>query len=245
MNLLNILIRPLLCALICLLPGLAKAQFVGDIFFVVPAISIPKGGTGDLTIALFSGDKAFGATSSTITYDPNQLEIVSVDAVPSGIITPTLKWEASSGVIKLVVINGQSLAQPIGSVSLAKLNFRAIGATGVQAKVTSAVKSSFASDRTVLRVGTAYVAEVSIGTVMPSGSVTPGVSTLSLSSSNIVASTTDPLLQSKALSMRPAGHRVKLLVPTGSNGQFAEAVVQAVDANVPKESSSMRSNEPK
>jgi hypothetical protein len=197
----------------------AQAQFVGDVFFLTPSVAVAKGNVGDLDLALFAGDRPFGAARISVQFDPQRLEIVNVVPVQVGAVLPVLEWSSDSGVLKLVVVNGQSLAVPIGSVTLARISVRAIGEAGDQIEVSSAVTEAYAADRVAFPVGSGYSAEVSIGSVT-SGSVAQRMSK-------------SAPLQGRALKMRPAGHAVTLLSRTGK--AFYEVDVLTIDPSAPRE----------
>lgn len=203
-----------------LLPAKASAQFVGDVFFAEPSVVIAEGGTGQLQLALFAGDKVFGATRAALKFDATKMQIVDVQAPAVGGLTPALQWKVTGGELRLLVVNGESLQKPIGTVTLARITVKPLGSAGQQFTVTSEVSDALAADRTTFRVGTGFSAQVSVGVKSPSG--TGG------NPRALLMPGQDPALERMALTMRPAGHQVRLHAPAGG-GQFREVSVQTLD----------------
>jgi hypothetical protein len=198
----------------------AEAQFAGDLFFVTPSVVVTSGSTGTLELALFSGDRPFGATRAQVRFDPARLQVVSVEPATNAGLPTTLESRVSAGLIELVVLNGRSLSAPIGSVKLARLQFRANGPAGTRSALTTSVSGAIDSQRNALRLGTGLGAEVVVA-----GS---SAKTAPMSFKDAVALSSD--LERRALEMRPPGHAVTLHVVL-PDGRARETVVQSVSAS--------------
>lgn len=105
-------------------PVIARAQFQGDVFFAQPSVSAPEGGTATLEVLLFSGADVVGATHVGVVFDPAQVEIVAVQPGTTDQLAKGVVSAYSNGRLAIVDLNGASLAEPFGTVSLAKLQFR-------------------------------------------------------------------------------------------------------------------------
>lgn len=189
----------------------AQAQFLGDVFFKEPSIAIEKDAVGEVAISFFSGDRRFGAIRAEITYDPTALEIVSVEPLASAGISPTIHWSASENGLRFAVLQGSSLTDPIGSVNLLKIHFRAIGENGSQTLLASKPLEALDVESSPIQVGVGYSAEVSIGSIDPSAIGTAREQSLSAD----LAATTS--LKQRAALLRPPGHAVKMLTKKGTS----------------------------
>ncbi|MEZ5652529.1 MAG: cohesin domain-containing protein [Burkholderiaceae bacterium] len=203
------------CSLSFLLFGAqtAHAQFVGDIFFVNPSVVAPAGGTGSLDLSIFSGSSVFGAVKASIRFDSTKLRVIDVEPIAAGQPLLTLKWKLVDGEIRFIAVNGASLVEPIGTVGLVRITFRAIGSAGDTVQISSSVDQAIGADQSVLRQGTGFGAEVNIG-VVAAATNTKGLATLP----------TDPTVVDRARRTRPIGHVVNMHVHEGS-GKYAETSV--------------------
>lgn len=193
----------------------AQAQFAGDVFFVTPSIAVPQGGTGTLELALFSGDRVFGATRAQVRFDPAKLQLVSVDPATNASRTTTIRWKVSGGLIELLALNAESLTAPIGSVKLARLQFRALGAVGERTALTTSVSGAIDAQRAALRTGTGLGAEITVSA--SAERATP----MAHHEAALVA----PDLEKRALAVRPPGHAVTLQFVDAA-GRTRQAIVQ-------------------
>ena len=80
-------------------------------------------GSGDSVIALISvdtGAKALGAFQLELVYDPEELDIESVEAGETPFFK-NLNWKIdnSKGVVKLNAFQGFSMSEPIGDIGIA------------------------------------------------------------------------------------------------------------------------------
>ncbi len=204
----------------------AFAQFVGDVFFTAPSVSIARDGTGELVLAAFVGSTPFGAAQAEVRYDASKLELASVEPVPVGNVTPVLKSVAAAGVVKIVVANGQALDAPIGTVSLARLTFRPLGTVGERVPLTTKVVAALGANRTMLRAGTGYGGEVTIAAA--------GATPKDVGTPIAIQAGAGSELEQRALQLRPAGHQVTLQ-QTDAAGRVRAVTVQTTDGSQPRD----------
>lgn len=205
-------------AVLCMLTALisaqpASAQFVGDVYFIQPSIAVPSGNSGDLELAIFTGDKPFGATVVTLTFDPAR---VSIEGITEGINADDklrLQWVIENGVVRIVAVNANSLQQPFGSVAIAKLRVRATGAPGERIVIRSAVSKALFADRSLVRAGTGFDAEIIIGQPQ-SAAAGP----------TILLGNQSPLAE-RAKRLRPPGSEVRMITRL-ADGKFGEVRVR-------------------
>lgn len=190
----------------------ASAQFVGDVFFAAPSIAVPAGESGDLDLAIFTGDKPFGAAIVTLAYDPAKVEIVSVTPGSNGGDNVRLESSVESGTIRIVALNGTSLQQPIGSVAIARVRVRPIGASGDRVVLRSAVSKALFADRSAMRAGTGFDGEIVIGQKSASATAT-------------VLAAEGSALAVRARRLRPAGSEVGVVTRL-SDGRLGEVHVR-------------------
>jgi hypothetical protein len=213
-------------ALAALSPTCALAQFAGDAFFATPSAAIPSGSVGKLSLNFFSAASPFGVAHVTVSYDPAKLELV--DVTLPGNAAATLKQEVSRepGLVKMIVVNPSSLTQPIGTVVLAELSVRPLGAVGsVIPIVATQVGARTAAVTSYPSHGGAN-AEVVV--TAPVTSVAgPQVAPLSARASEpIRIDTPDAALLAHARRLAPAGGWVELAVVDGRGG-LQRALVKA------------------
>jgi hypothetical protein len=224
----RVALKSVLIAALSLVHGLASAQFVGDVFFVTPAVTIGQGSTGAMELAMFAGDAPFGAARAEVKYDASALEIVSVTPLENGGFTPSLEWKNSRGILKLVAVNGSSLSQPIGTIRLAKIEFRALASFGNRVQITTSINGALKTNRDPIRTGTGFNGEVTIINPIQTKSVQQ-----SLAREGSAASITSAMYE-RALAMRPAGHSVVLHV-IEANGNVLETVVRTVSPSATRD----------
>lgn len=215
----RVALKSLLVTALGLAPAVASAQFVGDVFFITPAVTIGQGSTGAMELAIFAGDAPFGAARAQVNYDASALEVVSVTPLDNGGLTPSLEWKAKGGVLQLLAVNGGSLSQPIGTVRLAKIEFRALGTSGSQLSITTSIKGALKTNRDPIRAGTGLGGEVTIISPIQTKSLQQPL-VREASATSMTSS-----LYERALAMRPAGHAVSLHV-IEANGSVRETVVR-------------------
>lgn len=206
--------------------GTAHAQFVGDAFFVDPSVAVMPGAEGAIQVAVFSGTAPVGAVRAAVTYDPAALEIIGIDPVTTGRVTPAVQWRRQDEVLHIVMVNGASLTRPIGTVPLASIRFKALGAINEKTVLTTKAIEILQPDATTIAPGTeTYVGEVSF--------VAPTMPSTSRLAAEVTAAT-NPDMVARARRMRPAGGVVTLQVVDGS-GQARPVQVQIPASAAPRE----------
>lgn len=227
MRIRSFILQPLLAGLplAAAMSGAAHAQFVGDAFFVEPSVTAAPGGEGAVQVALFAGTQAVGAAQVTVTYDPKALEVLGVDPVEAGRITTAMQWRKEGNVLHIVMVNGASLSQPIGTVPLGKIRFKALGAVGETTELWAKAIEILKPNAEAIPPGLeALKGDV---TVAASTTTTARIAARSMPS-------TEPSLVKRALGMRPAGGTVTLQVVDGA-GQAQPVQVQIPPAAARRE----------
>jgi hypothetical protein len=146
--------------LLVLVPVSAQAQFRGDVFFAQPSVSVPVGGVVVMEIQMFSGADIVGATHLDITFDPAKAEIVAVEPGTTPELADGLASAASSGRVGVVTLNGKSLLQPLGTVSLAKLRVKPLVAAGNKVTLNIQVRSLLRQDNTAFPSSRGFSGEI-------------------------------------------------------------------------------------
>jgi hypothetical protein len=132
----------LLAGLVLLLaPAAARAQFQGDVFFASPSVSVPAGGIAVLEVQMFSGADVVGATHVDVVFDPGRAEVVAVEPGATAELADGLASDISPGRAGVVTLNGKSLLQPLGTVSLAKVRVKPLVAAGEKVTLSIRVRS--------------------------------------------------------------------------------------------------------
>lgn len=132
----------LLAGVVLLLaPVAARAQFQGDVFFASPSVSVPAGGVAVLEVQMFSGADVVGATHIDVVFDPARAEVVAVEPGTTSELADGLASDISAGRAGVVTLNGKSLIQPLGTVSLAKLRVKPLVTAGNKVILNIQVRS--------------------------------------------------------------------------------------------------------
>lgn len=131
-----------------LVPTTVRAQFRGDVFFANPSVAVPEGGTGVLEVLVFSGADVVGATHIDVVFDPASAEVVAIDPGTTPQLAGGLAFVTSAGRAALVDLNGSSLVQPFGTVSLARVHVRPLVAAGNRVLLSLQVRSLLRQDST-------------------------------------------------------------------------------------------------
>ena len=127
--------------MLLLIPLSARAQFQGDVFFAQPSVSVPAGGIAVLEIQMFSGADVVGATHVDIIFDSTRAEVVAVEPGTTSELVDGVASAVSPGRTGIVTLNGKSLLQPIGTVSLAKVHVKPLVAAGNRVTLSIQVRS--------------------------------------------------------------------------------------------------------
>lgn len=135
-------------AVLLLMPLSTLAQFQGDVFFAQPSVSVPAGGVAVLEVQVFSGADVVGATHIDITFDSTQAEVVAVEAGTTSELVDGVASHISPGKAGIVTLNGRSLLQPFGTVSLAKVHVKPLVAAGNRVTLSIQVRSLLRQNNT-------------------------------------------------------------------------------------------------
>lgn len=183
----------------------SHAQFAGDVFFDSPSVAVSQNGTVELSLSAFSGAFVFGAAQVSLTFDPQKLEIVSVIAGTAKEIQPSFSYKLNSGKVGILVLNSNSLTQPIGTVNLAKIQVRSIAPINTYTNISTQVHSILRQDSTAFSSPQGYSAEIL--------TTAPTIST-SAFKANLRSLPQDKQtaedLEMRALQLRPEGALVRL-----------------------------------
>jgi hypothetical protein len=217
-------------ALLLLLPVSARAQFRGDVFFATPSVSVPAGGVVVLEVQMFSGADIVGATHIDVVFDSNRAEVVAVELGTTTELADGLASAVSPGRAGIVTLNGKSLLQPLGTVSLAKVHVKPLVAAGNRVTLNIQVRSLLRQDNTPFPNSQGFAGEILVASAATGAALksSPGASSLIQGDGNV---------NERAWSFRRPGLAVDLL-----NFDFWGGMtwtrprrVVAPDASAPKE----------
>lgn len=138
----------LLAVVLLLMPLSARAQFRGDVFFANPSVSVPAGGVAVLEVQMFSGSDVVGATHIDIIFDPTRAEIAAVEPGTTAELVDGVASATSPGRVGIVTLNGKSLLQPFGTVSLAKVRVKPLVPAGERVSLSIQVRSLLRQNNT-------------------------------------------------------------------------------------------------
>jgi hypothetical protein len=100
-------------------------------------------------LQLFSGADVVGATHIDIIFDSTRAEVVAVDPGTTSELVDGLASAISPGRVGIVTLNGKSLVQPFGTVSLAKVRVKPLVAAGNRVTLTIQVRSLLRQNNTL------------------------------------------------------------------------------------------------
>lgn len=126
-------------AVVCLVVFSAQAisQFPGDIFFSEPNLVAVEGGEAVFEVVIFSGDEPFGgALFDVVSSDESIAAVVDVrvsESTSDDFFGNQIVEGASASSL---VLNGESLDSPFGSITLAEVTVAALGSAGSAAQLT-------------------------------------------------------------------------------------------------------------
>jgi hypothetical protein len=219
----------LLTAVLLLMPLSARAQFRGDVFFANPSVSVPAGGVAVLEVQMFSGSDVVGATHINITFDSTRAEVVAVEPGTTSELVDGLASANAPGRVGIVTLNGKSLVQPFGTVSLAKVRVKPLVAAGERVTLSIQVRSLLRQNNTAFPSSQGFAGEI----LVVSASNSP--SQISASSASSARDGED--VAGRARAFRRPGLAVNLLefeVQAGTISTKARQVV-VPDSQVPAE----------
>jgi len=202
----------------------AHAQFAGDVFFAEPSIAIGQGGQGQIEVLAFMGSSTFGATQVNLNYNPAELSIVSVQPGLSSEVQNGFTFRNENGVLSLIALNSQSTTEPIGTVSLARIEVTPLVPAGSRIFVSSNVDTMLRQDSSAYSFPRGFGMEIV---------VTSGTAKVANSSNKPVtldkAEVSQDVYQ-RALELRSEGAKVKMML-LNKNGDAIETLVQTRDEN--------------
>jgi len=191
-------------AVLLLLPASARAQFQGDVFFASPSVSVTAGGVAVLEVQMFSGADVVGATHLDVVFDPAQAEVVAVEPGATSELADGLASSNSPGRTGIVTLNGVSLLQPLGTVSLAKVRVKPLVAAGNRVTVRIQVRSLLRQNSTPFPSWQGFSGEILVVSAGPN-------STLSSDSAASSPIRADADAAERARAFRRPGLAVELL----------------------------------
>ena len=125
----------ILAAVVLLMPLSARAQFRGDVFFANPSYGCPPAALQCWKSKCFPGPMLWAPLTSisSLTRHEPRLSRWNRGPHPSWwTALPSANWPEAIGIVTL---NGKSLLQPFGTVSLARVRVKPLVAAGEQGDV--------------------------------------------------------------------------------------------------------------
>jgi hypothetical protein len=217
-------------ALLLLLPASARAQFRGDVFFAQPSVSAPAGGTVVMEVQMFSGADIVGATQIDIVFDSAKAEVVAVEPGTTPELADGLASAVSTGRAGIVTLNGKSLTQPLGTVSLAKVRVKPLVTAGNKVTLNIQVHSLLRQDSTPFPASHGFSGEI----LVVSAATNSALKSDSGVSSSIQA---EEDVDARARAFRRPGLAVDLLDFESQGGSISVKAQQVVvpDSEAPAE----------
>jgi len=167
--------------LLLLAPVSSRAQFRGDVFFAQPSVSVPAGGAVVMEVQMFSGADVVGATQINIVFDSAKVQVVAVEPGTTSEFANGLASAVSPGQAGIVTLNGKSLVQPFGTVSLAKIRVKPLVAAGNKVTLNIQVRSLLHQDNTPFPSSQGFSGEILVVSAATASALKtdPGMSSIS------------------------------------------------------------------
>ncbi len=109
--------------------GSAGAQFVGDIFFEQPTVTVVEGDTAELIVNLFTGTRPHGGVAFDLLFNSSELVVEDVRLSPgSGLDAVSFLQKVQR--VGIAAFNDSSTSSPIGTASIATIVVRPLGQAG-------------------------------------------------------------------------------------------------------------------
>lgn len=124
----------------------ASAQFVGDVFYDDPSVSIEDGGTVEFDLLVFTGVEVVGGVEVVVTYDQNSLTVSNIRPGADFDAADEFFSRNEPGALSIIVANGSSVADPSGAIVLASFQVTATGAVGDRFTLATENKAVLTSD---------------------------------------------------------------------------------------------------
>ena len=164
-------------ATLLLLPVSARAQFRGDVFFAQPSVSVPAGGVAVLEVQMFSGADIVGATHIDIVFDSTRAEVVAVEPGATAELSDGVASAISPGRAGIVTLNGKSLLQPVGTVSLVRVRVKPLVTAGNRVALSIQVRSLLRHDTTPFPNSQGFSGEILVVTPTTNSALESGLDT--------------------------------------------------------------------
>lgn len=216
----------------------ALAQFKGDVYFAAPTVAVAANDQTSLEIRAFTGASVLGAIHFEFEFKSDELEIISVEPGTAVELSPAFRYAMFADRIGMVALNSESVAQPFGTISLARLTVRprVVAGQTISVRVSPRDAIDANSQRITTRGFGASIAVISppalsgTGSTSKSKPATSPLPTVSLST----------LLDAQTIGGKIArpGHARKIIMPLQTDEGVWVAVevpVNTVDANAPSD----------
>ncbi len=207
----------LIALLLSILPSTAAwAQFPGDSFFETPSVQVEEGGEVDLTLIVFAGGEVLGATEVAVTYNPAELELVSVTPAGTEELADVFAVDHQDGRSVIVTANSQSLSAPTASVAVATLRVRPLAGEGARLFLGSEMRGALDVNGVTFLSSDGFGAEINV--VAPASASSAGVATPAFAPSELPTRlVADRNVLARAAALRPEGTPVEMYLDAGGN----------------------------
>ena len=212
----------------------AFAQFPGDLFFLDPSVAVVEGGTAELEVVVFAGANVLGASLFDVTFDPAEVE-VTLEPGNAALLEKGFVSRVSPGTASIVNLNSESLTDPIGTVSLARVLVRPLGPAGSVVNLSISVRSLLRQDTTPFPSARGFSGQVVV--VSAAGGPATGPSATGSGAPSGLFQKGNGSAEALALEFRRPGTEVEILGLAEEDGLFS-AVPQTVlvpDPSAPSE----------
>jgi hypothetical protein len=165
-----------------LLPGVARAQFPGDLLFEDPSVISVGGASVTLTVGGFYGPTPVGAVLFDLFYDPTLVEIGTI-ALDGDVVGTVYRRDVAEDQVAVALFNDGSSSAPAGSVSLVSIEVLPLGSPGSTAFLSAIPRQSLATAGTPFGSnagGSAQVTVVAATAAVAAGPAPEGSSELLL-----------------------------------------------------------------
>lgn len=187
----------------------AVAQFPGDALIEPQSIAIPQDGTGVVSLSLFSGGETFGAAQVAFAYDPDEVEVVSVNPPADPVLAEGFAFDLAPGRLSVVASNGRSETGFAGAQELARVTLRPLLNQGGRILLSSDTEDALTIDGQDYQSDDGLLAEIIV--TAPGSASAPARSAQSAAPAGTVIVSSGPLYE-RARQLAPDGGPVALEV---------------------------------
>lgn len=208
----------------------AMAQFAGDVFFAEPSVAAASGASVTLEIQVFTGATVAAGFHFDVEYNPDELTIEKIEPGSADEFQNVLSSFRSTGKLTIVTLNDQSLTEPFGTVSIAKVTVKVKAAAGATVLLDIKAKA-FVNENSETMTTNGFSASIAV-----TSSASPG-SKAKISDAPL-RQDDSPAAKRLASKLRGRSHtKVKLWVVRRVGSEYiAEAVeVKTMDPNAPSD----------